>query len=74
MINLFDIETSDGIRQVADISNENIRKQIMFDENDYSDMLASQRKLIEDMDKKLILAEEDNRLLKIKLKYYEQKE
>jgi hypothetical protein len=74
MINLFDIETSEGIRQVANMSNENIRKQIIFDENDYSDMLADQRKIIEDMDKKLITLEEENRLLKIKIIYNEQNE
>lgn len=67
-VNLYNIETQDGMRQVADISNESIKKQLQFDENDYVDMLSQQREMIENMDKKLIDLEEENRLLKIALK------
>ncbi|WP_440118441.1 hypothetical protein [Paenibacillus sp. QZ-Y1] len=42
-INLFDIETSDGMKQVADISNKSIMDQLLFDENDYSEMIVEQR-------------------------------
>ena len=44
--NAFDIGTADGMRQVADISNASILKQIHLDENDYTEMLGQQRELI----------------------------
>ena len=44
--NLYDIEYSAGLSQVADISNASIIKQIRLDENDYNDMLNQQRNLI----------------------------
>lgn len=72
-VNLFDVETSEGIRQVADISNESIKKQLMFDENDYTEMLAQQRELIENLDKSNITLDEENRKIKIKLQNYEKK-
>lgn len=72
-INLFNIETANGIQQVADISNESIKKQLIFDENDYTEMLAQQRDLIQELDKKNITIEEENRNLKIKLLKYEKK-
>lgn len=65
-INLFDIETCGGIKQVADISNESILKQLMFDENDYTEMIKEQRIIIDDLRKKYEKLEEDYRLLKIK--------
>ena len=65
-VNLYDIETCDGMRQVADISNESIRKQLQFDENDYTAMINEQREIIEKLDSKNIELEEELRLLKIK--------
>lgn len=44
--NLYDVEYSAGLSQVADISNASIIKQIKLDENDYTDMLSQQRELI----------------------------
>ena len=44
--NAFDIGTADGMRQVADISNASILKQIHLDENDYTEMLGQQREMI----------------------------
>ena len=44
--NLYDVEYSLGLSQVADISNASIIKQIKLDENDYNDMLSQQRELI----------------------------
>ena len=44
--NAFDIGTCEGMRQVADISNASILKQIHLDENDYTEMLAQQREMI----------------------------
>jgi hypothetical protein len=73
-INIFDIETCEGMRQVADISNKSILEQLMLNENDYSEMIKDQKELITIYDKRLIELEEENRLIKIKLKYYEDKE
>lgn len=65
-INIFDIETLGGIKQVADISNESILKQLMFDENDYTEMIKEQRTLIEEFRSKCEKLEEELRLLKIR--------
>lgn len=45
-VNLYDAEYSAGLKQVADISNASILKQIMLDENDSADMIIQQRELI----------------------------
>lgn len=66
-VNLFDIETSEGIRQVNDISNQSIVNQLKLDENSYTEMLVDQRKMIQDLDSKLMESEEENRILKIKI-------
>lgn len=65
-VNLYDIETCQGMRQVADMSNESIRRQLQFDENDYTTMINEQRELIDKLDSKSIALEEELRLLKIK--------
>ena len=44
--NAFDIGTAEGMKQVADISNASILKQIHLDENDYTEMLGQQREMI----------------------------
>lgn len=67
-VNLYDIETCSGMKQVADISNKSIIQQLMLNENDYVDMIKDQKQLIQDLDDKSIKLEEDNRLLKLKLK------
>lgn len=46
-INGFDIGTCRGMRQVADISNQSILNKIRLDENDYSEMIAEQRAMIQ---------------------------
>lgn len=66
-INLFDIETANGIKQVADISNESILRQLVFDDNDYTEMIKEQRLLLEDLRNKYEKLEEENRLLKLSL-------
>jgi hypothetical protein len=63
-VNLFDIETAQGIRQVADLSNQSIVAQLQFDENDYTSMLMEQREIIQELDAKVMKLEEENRLLK----------
>lgn len=70
-INIYDIETCEGMRQVADISNKSILDQLMLNENDYTEMIKDQHEMIKNYDKRIIELEEENRLLKIKLKIYE---
>jgi hypothetical protein len=71
VVNLYDLETSDAMRQIADISHKSILSQLVLDENDQSDMLAQQRELIRRMDEKTMKLEEENRLLKIKISQIE---
>lgn len=66
-VNLFDVETCEGMRQVADISNESIMKQLQFDENDYTFMISEQREIIQELDAKTMRLEEENRKMKKKL-------
>lgn len=70
-INVFDIETCEGMRQVADISNKSILDQLMLNENDYTEMIKDQKEMIHKFENKLNEIEEENRLLKIKLKTIE---
>lgn len=61
-MNEFDIRTSAGMRQVADISCEAIFKQLSFDENDYTNMISTQKSMIKELQEKLEVAEEECRL------------
>lgn len=61
--NAFDIGTCKGMRQVFDISNASIMKQIRLDENDYTEMLAEQREMIVRLNRKLEEANEKARIL-----------
>lgn len=69
-LNLFDIETAQGIKQVADLSNRSIIEQLQFDENDYTNMLIEQREIIEKLEDKSSRLEEENRLLKKEILKY----
>ena len=62
-VNAFDIGTCEGMRQVADISNASIMKQIRLDENDYSEMLIKQREMITKLQEKADQNEEVARVL-----------
>lgn len=62
-VNAFDIGTCEGMRQVADISNASIIKQIRLDENDYTEMLAQQREMITKLQEKADKNEEVARIL-----------
>jgi hypothetical protein len=73
-INIFNIETCDGMKQVADISNRSIMEQLMLNENDYAEMIKDQREMILNYEKRLTELEEENRLIKIKIKQYEEKD
>ena len=45
-VNGFDLGTCKGMRQVMDMSNASIIKQLRLDESEYSDMIAEQREMI----------------------------
>lgn len=62
-MNLYNTEYSDGLQQVAEISDAAIIKQIHLDENDYADMLAQQRDLIKKYKQIADEAEEKARIL-----------
>lgn len=66
-INIFDIETAEGMKQVADISNRSIFEQLMLNESDLYDMVKEQREMIQQLTTRNEQLEEENRLLKIKL-------
>ena len=62
-VNAFDIGTAEGMKQVADISNASIIKQIRLDENDYNEMLIKQREMITKLQEKSDQNEEIARVL-----------
>lgn len=62
-VNAFDVGTCVGMQQVADISNASIMKQIRLDENDYAEMLGTQREKLVKMQQKANEAEEKARIL-----------
>lgn len=61
--NLYDIEYSAGLQQVAEISNAALLKQLRLDENDYTDMIVQQKSLIDKYKKSSDDNEEKARLL-----------
>lgn len=63
-VNAFDVGTAAGMRQVAELSIGAILKQISLDENDYTEMIKTQREIIDDINDKLLAAEEEARLFK----------
>ena len=67
-VNLYDIETSQSMRQIADISHQSIMSQLQLNESDYTDMIAQQKDAIYNMNNELIKAKEELRKTKIYLK------
>ena len=63
-INLFDIKTCEAFEKIAEISNGNIKKQLMLDENDYEAMVVQQKEMLELLQKNYDSLQEENRLLK----------
>lgn len=62
-VNGFDIGTCRGMRQVMDMSNASILKQLRLDESEYSDMLAEQREMITKLQSDLEAYKEISRIL-----------
>ena len=62
-VNGFDIATCKGMRQVMDLSNESILKQLRLDESEWSDMVAEQREMITNLRSNLDKYKEISRIL-----------
>ena len=62
-VNGFDIGTCRGMRQVMDMSNASILKQLRLDESEYSDMIAEQREMITRLQNDLNNYKEISRIL-----------
>ncbi len=62
-LNAFDIGTCEGMKQVADISNASIIKQLHLDESDYTEMLAQQREMIIKLQEQADTKTEEARIL-----------
>lgn len=67
-INLYDIETSKSMRQIADISHQSILNQLVLNESDYTDMLAQQKDMLYNLNEELMQLREENRKLKVGLR------
>lgn len=65
-VNLFDIETSEAIKQIADASNRSIMEQLTWDANDYTEMIKEQREMLSKLYSEVAELKETNRLLKIR--------
>jgi hypothetical protein len=62
-VNGFDIGTCRGMRQVLEISDASIMKQLRLDESEWSDMVADQRKMLVDVQNERDVYKEINRII-----------
>ena len=72
-VNLFDIDTSACMKQIADLSNQSIMEQLTFDSNEYTEMIKEQREMLIKLQNENERLEEENRILKNKLEDLENK-
>lgn len=66
-VSLYDLATCESFRQFADISNENVLKQIHLNSDELGDMMETQTRIIQNNKLEIMKLVEENRLLKIKL-------
>ena len=66
-VNMFDVETSAAMRQIAELSNEGILSQLSLEANDYIDIVKDQRVMLTNAQQKNDALEEENRNLKNKI-------
>lgn len=66
-VNLFDINTSAAMKQIADLSNQSIMEQLTWDSNDYTKMIKEQREALALLLESSDSLKEENRLLKNEL-------
>jgi len=72
-VNLFDIDTSACMKQIADLSNQSIMEQLTFDSNEYTEMIKEQREMLIKLQNENERLEEENRILKNKVEDLENK-
>ena len=72
-VNLFDIDTSASMKQIADLSNQSIMEQLTFDANEYTERIKEQREMLIKLQNENESLEEENRILKNKLEDLENK-
>lgn len=63
-VNAFDIGTSQSMLQVAEASTAAIMKQLALDENDYTEMISTQRQKVLELENKCDAAVEEARILR----------
>jgi len=61
----YDQNKAHGMKMTADISNKSLLEQLQLDENDYTDMLNTQRQLIQESQSRVEDLEEENRKLNV---------
>lgn len=66
-VNFYDQKKAYGMQRAADISMKAMAEQIQFDENDVNNIITEQRRMIADMESKLLDLEEENRILHAQL-------
>lgn len=69
--NTFEVNTSEIMQQVSDMSTQSICTQLNFDSNDYSEMLKEQHKLIKALNEQVAQLEEENRNYYNRIKFLE---
>ena len=63
-VNLFDINTSEAMKQIADLSNRSIMEQLTWDANDYTEMIKEQREMIQRLQSELASNNDELRIVK----------
>lgn len=69
-VDYYDQKKAYGMQVTADISMRAMNEQIQFDENDINEIIIEQRKLVKDMEQKILDLEEENRQLHVKINEY----
>ncbi len=70
-VDFYDQKKAYGMQRAADISMRAMAEQIQFDENDINEIIIEQRKMIKEMEDKILDLEEKNRQLHVKLDEYQ---
>lgn len=69
-VDYYDQKKAYGMQVTADISMRAMNEQLQFDENDINEIIIEQRKMIKDMEQKILDLEEENRQLNVRINNY----
>lgn len=72
-VDYYDQKKAYGMQRAANISMKAMAEQIQFDENDINEIIIEQRKMIKDMENKILDLEEKNRQLNVDMEKYKKK-